>query len=218
MSGGSDLRADLAGLEFLSPDSGGADFSGGGGSILARVALKHGAGEVRVSATARDATLRTRKRTFKGTAKVDVHVPMVDFPRGEASLAGTKVVFSDVAVKGAPDRPWSATFSAPKARLLLIDGSLDAGLVGSLLDARPIVALMPSGLPKWIATVLDLENLDVAGRVAAGPSRLALTSLQLSAGDFSLAGNYRSSPGRAHGKFRATKGGFSIDFTVPSGG
>ena len=218
LSGGSDLRADLAGLEFLSPDSGGADVSGGRGWILARVALKHGAGGIRVSATARDATLRTPRRTFKGTARLDLLVPRVDFPRGEASLAGTKVVFSDVAVEGAPGRPWSATFSAPKARLRLGDGSLDAGLAGSLLDARPIVALMPSGLPRWIAKVLDLENLVVSGHVAAGPSRLALTSLELSAGDFSLAGDYRSSPGREHGKFRATKGGFSIDFTVPSGG
>ena len=218
LSGGSDLRADLAGLEFLSPDSGGPDLSGGGGTILARVELKDGAGGVRVSATARDATLRTRKRTFKGTAMVELLVPTVDFPRGEASLAGTKVVLSDVAVTGAPDRPWSATFRAPKARLRIGDGSLDAGLVGSLLDARPIVALMPPGLPRWIAKVLDLENLEVAGHLAAGPSRLALTSLQLSAGDFSLAGDYRAGPGPAHGEFRATKGGYSIDFTVPGGG
>lgn len=217
LSGGSDLRADLAGLEFLSPDSGGADMSGGVGSILAQVELKHGAGGVRVSATARDATLRTRKRTFKGTVKLDLLAPMVDFPRGEASLAGTKVVLSDVAVKGAPGRPWSATFLAPKARLRLGDGSLDGGLAGSLLDARPIVALMPPGLPRWIAKVLDLENLEVSGHVAAGPSRFALTSLRLFAGDFSLAGDYRSSSGEAHGAFRATKGGFSIDFTVPSG-
>jgi len=217
LSGGSDLRADLAGLEFLSPDSGGPVLSGGGGSLLARVGLKNGAGDVRVSATARDATVHAGKRTFRGTAKLDLLVPMVDFPRGNASLAGTKVVLSGVAVEGAPGRPWSATFSAPKARLRFAEGSLDAGLVGSLLDARPVVALMPAGLPRWIAKVLDLENLEVAGHVAAGPSRLALTSLQLVAGDFSLAGDYRSSPGKALGKFRATKGGYSIDFTVPGG-
>jgi hypothetical protein len=74
-----------------------------------------------------------------------------------------------------------------------------------------------AGLAKWVAILLDLEDLHVTGRLAAGPSRLALTSLRLLAGDFSLEGDYRSSPGRRHGDFRATKGPLSIRFTIPSG-
>jgi hypothetical protein len=57
----------------------------------------------------------------------------------------------------------------------------------------------------------------VTGRLAAGPSRLALTSLRLSAGNFSLEGDYRSSSGRQHGEFRAKKGPLSIRFTIPAG-
>lgn len=217
MSGGSELRGDLASLAFLSPDAGGSVLSGGVGAIRERVALKEGMGKVRVEVTARDVTVRKAERIFRGSARVEIHATDVDFRRGEASLAGTQVVLLDVAVGDVPSRPWAATFSAPAARLFFADGSFDAQLVGTLRDARPVVALMPSGLAKWVAILLDLEDLHVTGRLAAGPSRLALTSLRLSAGNFSLEGDYRSSPGRRHGDFSAKKGMLSIRFTIPGG-
>jgi hypothetical protein len=217
MSGGSHLRGDLAGLAFLSPDAGGLRLSGGTGSIRERVGLKDGAGKVWLGAAAHHVTVRAGDRTFRGSGRVDVQATDVDFRRGEASLAGTEVILSDVAVGGAPARPWAATFTASPARLLFADGSLDARLVGILRDARPVVALMPSGLPKWIAGLLDLEDLHVAGHLAVGPSRLALTSLRLSAGNFLLEGDYQSTRGREHGDFRAKKGPLSIRFTIPGG-
>jgi len=217
MSGGSELRGDLAGLAFLSPDAGSPVLSGGVGAIRERVALKEGMGKVRVEITAHDVTVREGERSFRGSARVEIHATDVDFRRGEASLAGTQVVLSNVAVGRAPSRPWAATFSAPAARLFFADGSLDARLVGTLQDARPLVALMPSGLEKWVAILLDLEDLHVTGRLAAGPSRLALTSLRLSAGNFSLEGDYRSNSGQRHGEFRAKKGSLSIRFTIPGG-
>jgi len=219
MTGGSELRGDLASVAFLSPGAGGPRLSGGAGSIRERIGLKSGVGKVRLWVTARDVVVRSGKRTFKGTARVDVHATDVDFRKASASLAGTNVALSNVAVEGAAARPWAATFSAPTAKLLFEDGSLDARLVGSLLDARPIVALMPSGLAKWVAKLLHLENLRVTGRLSAGPSRLALTSLRLSAGNFSLEGDYRSSPGHQQGSFRAKKGILpAIRFKIPSGG
>jgi hypothetical protein len=218
LSGGSALQADLDSLAFLSPDAGGPRLSGGAGSIRERIRLKDGVGSVHLSVTARDATVRTGEREFRGSAEIEIDAPKVDFHQGEASLAGTKVVLSDVAVEGDPARPWAATFSAPAARLFFADGSLDTELAGELRDARPIVALLPPGLGKWAAGVLNLKDLSLTGRLAAGPSRLALTSLRVSAGNFSLEGDYRSSPGRRHGDFRAKKGKLSIRFTVPSGG
>lgn len=217
LSGGSDLRGDLAGLSFLSPDSGGPHLSGGSGSLLARVRLERGAGSARLSVTAHDLTVREGIRVFTGKARLELHAPKVDFRRAEASLAGTNVVLSDVAVEGVPGRPWAATFSAPAARLFLEDGSFDAMLEGSLLDARPLVAQMPHGLGRWAANLLHLENLRATGRLAAGPGRLALTSLRVSAGNFSLEGDYHSGPGPSQGQFRATKGQVSIRFTVPGG-
>jgi hypothetical protein len=217
MSGGSELRGDLAGLAFLSPDTGGPRFSGGAGSIHERLGLKNGVGKLRLGVTARDVTVREGERTFRGSARVDINAIDVDFRRGEASLAGTEVVLSNVAVGSAPARPWAATFSASAARLFFADGSFDSQLVGTLLDARPIVALLPAGLPKWIAGLLHLEDLHVTGRLAAGPSRFKLTSLRLSAGNFSLEGDLQSSHGRRHGDFLAKKGALSIRFAIPSG-
>ncbi len=217
LSGGSTLAADLDSLACLSPDSGGPRLSGGAGSIRERIRLKDGVGSVHLSVTARDVKILEGKREFRGSARIDVDAPKVDFHEGEASLAGTKVVLFDVAVEGDPARPWAATFSTPAARLFLADGSLDTELVGRLRDARPIVALLPPGLGKWVATLLHLEDLQFTGRLAAGPSRLALTSLRLSAGNFSLEGDYRSSPGRKHGDFLVKKGKLSVRFKVPGG-
>ena len=217
MSGGSELHGELAGLSFLSADESGLRFSGGAGTVREQVALKDGVGTVRLAVMAREVTVHEGKRKFRGSAQVDIHAKNVDFRRGEASLAGTKVVLTDVAVGDAPSRPWAATFSTPAARLFFADGSIDAELVGTLRDARPVVALLSSGLAKWVATLLNLQDLSVTGRIAAGPARLALTSLRLSAGDFSLEGDYRASPGRRHGEFRARKGSLSIRFTIPGG-
>lgn len=218
VSGGSELRADLAGLAFFSSDADGPRISGGVGSIRERVDLRSGAGAVSLAVTAKDATVRVAQRTYHGSVEVDLRATEVDFRRGEASFTGTSVALSDVAVEGAPARPWAATFSAPTARLLFADGALDARLVGSLSDARPIVALMPSGLAKWVVGLLHLEDLHVTGSLAAAPSRFDLTSVKLTAGTFSVQGDYRSRPGSRLGKFRAKKGLLSYRFTIPSGG
>ena len=187
LSGGSALQADLESLAFLSPDSGGPRLSGGAGSIRERIRLKDGVGNVHVSVTARDVTVRTGKREFRGSAEIDIDAPKVDFHQGEASLAGTKVVLSNVAVEGDPAHPWAATFSAPAARLFFADGSLDTELAGELRDARPIVALLPPGLGKWAANLLHLENLQSDGAtrrraVAARPDVAARLGGQLLAG------------------------------------
>jgi hypothetical protein len=218
LSGGSTLEADLGSLAFLSSDSGDLRLSGGAGSIRERIRMQDGVGSVQVSVTAQDAGVRTGKREFRGSAQVEIDAPKVDFLQGEASLAGTKVVLSNVAIEGDPDHPWAATISTPAARLFFLDGSFDTQLAGDLRDARPIAALLSPGLGKWAVNLLHLENLHLTARLAAGPSRLALTSLRLSAGTFSLEGDYRSSPGRERGDFHAKKGKLSLRFTIPSGG
>ncbi len=218
LSGGSNLEADLGSLALLSSDSGDPRLSGGAGSIRERIRMRDGVGSVQVSVTARDLAVRTGKRQFRGSAQVDIEAPRVDFLQGEASLAGTKVVLSNVSVEGDPSHPWAATISTPAARLFFLDGSFDTQLAGDLLDARPIAALLSPGLGKWAVNLLHLENLHLTARLAAGPSRLALTSVRLSAGTFSLEGDYRTSPGRERGDFHAKKGILSLRFTIPSGG
>lgn len=213
MSGGSNLRADLASLAVLLPGS-----SLDAGTISNRIDLKDGVGSVRVEAEARGVRLERGGRAFRGSAHIDIQVPRIDFRRGEASLAGTKVVLSDVTVQGRGAPGWGATFLTPAARLGLADGSFDGSVVGSLRDARPIVALMPSALPRLIAETLQLKDLEVSGQLAGGPSRWAVTSLRVSAGNFLLVGSYRSRAGRGHGDFRARKGPFEVRFSVPGGG
>jgi hypothetical protein len=163
-------------------------------------------------------TLHEGGSTLRGAARVDIHATDVDFPKGRASLAGTTVVLSGMTVDGAPARPWAASISAPVARLVFADGSLDAGLTGTLSDPAPVIALLPSGLAKWVVGLLHLKALHVKGHLEAGPSRVVLTSLRLSAGNFSVDGHYRSSHGKRHGEFRAKKGLLSVRFKVPSGG
>jgi hypothetical protein len=215
LSGGAALEGGFGGPAFLDAEEGGPRFSGGEGTVRLRVALKDGAGKAEASLTARNAKVRTKARGIRGTVVVDLLASGIDFRKGEASLAGTRVALSDVSVdgRGRVDA-WAAVFQARTARLDFERGSVDARLEGRIRDARPIVALMPRGLPRWAAGILRLENLDARGRVTATPSRLSVEALRVTSGSFSLDGQYVRANGIGRGSLHVKKGLFSFRFAL----
>ena len=215
MSGGASLSGSFGGPAFLGAEVGGARFSGGEGAIRVQVDLKDGSGTAVVRLTSRDVKARTATKTIRGTVVADVRVSGVDFKKGEASLAGTSVVLSDVAVadSGKIDA-WAATFHARTGRFNLDDGSVDARMEGRIRDARPIVALMPPGLAKWAAGLLHLEDLEARCHITAAPSRFAIEALTVSSGNFSLDGYYRETGAVGRGRLHVKKGIFSVRFPI----
>jgi hypothetical protein len=218
MSGGAALHGHLAGLDFLSPDSGGPRLTGGSGPVRVSIALRDGVGGLRVAASARRVRAHLGERRLVGTARAEIRIPHLDFLRGEALFSGTNVRLLDVAVdRSAPPAPWSGSLGVSQGHLTLSDGSMTMRLAGRFSDARPIVALLPSGPPKWVAGLLDLEDLVVSGGLDVAPGLVAVRSARAEAGSFSLKANWRSEAGRESGALLVEKGALSVGIGLQDG-
>src|ERR1035437_7072307 len=196
------LRGTLQGLDFLSADGEGLRVAGGIGSARIGLVLDGGRGRARVDADARRLVAHVGKRVLRGSLRAAVRARAIDFHAGTVSFAGTNVALSDFSLDGAAGEAWDGTFTTPGARLHLTDGSLDARVVARLRDGRPLVALLPPGLPKWLAGLLDLRGLGAEGRVVATQGRLSIgVGLQGSGTAFHILGasKWFEKEGRAGG-------------------
>jgi hypothetical protein len=218
MSGMAVLRGTLQGLDFLSADGEGLRISGGIGSARIGLVLDGGRGRARVDADARRFSARAGTRIFRGSARAAVRARAIDFHEGTVSFAGTKVALSDFSLDGAAGEAWDGTFTTPGARLHLADGSLDARVVANLRDGRPLLALLPPGLPKWLAGFLDLRDFGAEGRVVQSPGRLTISKASMEAGTFFLAGDYRETRRRRWGALLIRKGRLSVGVGLRSSG
>lgn len=218
MSGMAVLHGKLHGLDFLSADGEGLRVAGGVGSARIGVVLEGGRGRARVDLDARRFVARAGKRTFRGSARAAVRGRAIDFHEGTVSLSGTSIALSDFSLDGAAGDAWAGTLTAPGARLQLTDGSVDARVVARLRDGRPLLALLPSGPPKWIAGFLDLRDFVAEGRVVRTPGRLTISRAHLEAGSFSLAGDYRETRRCSRGALLIRKGRVSVGVGLRSSG
>ena len=210
MSGMAVLHGTLQGLDFLSTEGDGLRVAGGVGSARIGVVLDGGRGRARVEADARRFVAQAGKRVFRGSARAVVKAREIDFHEGIVSFSGTTLALSDLSLDGAAGDAWDGTFTAPGARLHLVDGSVDARVVARLRDGRPLVALLPPGPPKWLAGLLDLRDFGAEGRVVHTPGRLTISKASLEAGTFFLAGDYRETRRRSWGALLIRKGPLSV--------
>src|SRR5450759_914416 len=218
VSGMAVLHGTLQGLDFLSADGEGLRFAGGIGSARIGVVLDGGRGRARVDADARRLVAHAGKRLFRGSARAAVRARAIDFHEGTVSLSGTSLALSDFSLDGAAGDAWAGTFTTPGARLHLTDGSLDARVVARLRDGRPLVALLPPGLPKWLAGLLDLRDFGAEGHVMRAPGRLTISKASMEAGTFFLAGDYRETRRRSWGALLIRKGRLSVGVGLGSSG
>ena len=219
MSGGASLRGTLDGLAFLAPTGGGPRLAhGGAGTVRARVALRDGRGSARLDADAAAVVVRLGERTVRGAVRANLFARRIDFPGGSAVFDGTRVRLQGVSLEGAAGAPWSGALEARQARLGLADGSLDAHLSARLGDGRPLVALVPSGPPKWIAGLLDLRDFEASGRLRSAPGILALSPARAEAGTFSIDADWREARGRGWGALLVRKGALSLGLGLGENG
>ncbi|HEX2758306.1 MAG TPA: hypothetical protein VHP60_07385, partial [Thermoanaerobaculia bacterium] len=158
------------------------------------------------------------KRTLRGAVRANVFARRIDFPDGSVALDGTRVRLQGVSLEGAAGAPWSGALEARQARLGLADGSLDAHLSARLGDGRPLVALVPSGPPKWIAGLLDLRDFEASGRLRSAPGLLALSPAHAEAGTFSIDADWREARGRRWGALLVRKGALSLGIGLGENG
>lgn len=211
MSGAASLRGTLDGLAFLAPAGGGPRVApGGAGTVRARVTLREGRGSARLDAEAAAVVTRLGKRTARGAVRANVFARRIDFPGGNVAFDGTRFRLQNVSLEGAAGAPWGGAVETRQAHLRLTDGSFDAHLSARLGDGRPLVALVPSGPPKWIAGLLDLRDFEATGRLRSRPELLALSPARAEAGTFSIDADWRQARGRRWGALLVRKGALSL--------
>ncbi len=219
MSGAASLHGTLDGLAFLAPAGGGPRLaSGGAGTVRARVALRDGSGSARLDAEASAVVVRFGKQTLRGAFRADLFARRIDFPGGSVAFDGTRVRLKGVSLEGAAGAPWGGALETRQARLKLTDGSLDARLSARLGDGRPLVALVPSGPPKWVAGLIDLRDFEASGRLRAAPGSLALSPAHAEAGTFSIDADWREVRGRGWGALLIRKGALSLGLGLGENG
>lgn len=219
VSGTASLGGTLDSLPFLSPSGGAPRVAPGGeGTVRVRVGLRTGRGSGRIDAEAGGLAARIGGKAVRGAARVSVVASRIDFPGGGIDFDGTRARLHDASLEGAPGAPWGARVEARRARLGLAGGTLDAELFAHLADGRPLVVLVPSGAPKWIAGLLDLRDLDASGRLRAAPGLLAISPARAEAGTFSLHADWREARGRSWGALLVRKGALSAGLGLAGGG
>lgn len=218
MSGSASLSGTLESLAFLAPLGGGPRIeAGGAGTVRARVALQAGRGSARFDAGAPAVIAKLGAREARGSVRANVYARRIDFPGATIAFDGTKMRLRNVRTGDAAGAPWSADLEARTATLRLPDGSIDASLFAHLGDARPLVALVPGGPPRWIAGLLDLRDFEATGRLRAGPGSLALSPSHAQAGSFSIDADWREKGAGGWGALLVRKGGLSLGLGLGSG-
>jgi len=162
--------------------------------------------------------VRLAERTLRGAVRANVVARRIDFPGGSVAFDGTLVRLREVSPEGAASAPWNGTLEARQARLGLADGSLDTHLSARLGDGRPLVALVPSGPPKWIAGLLDLRDFEASGRLRATRGSLALSPARAEAGSFSIDADWREARSRRWGALLVRKGALSLGLGLRENG
>ena len=218
IAGSAALRARLSGVSFLSSDGKGTRFSGGSGDVRFGVTLAAASGRARLIVSARDVKTQAGTRHVRGSVRAEVHVPRLDFGDLSASFGGSRLMLRDVAVDGATGRAWSAELRTPAARLDLKSGGFAGHVDGRFADARPVVALLPPGLPKWVAGLLDLSDLSVSTNTVVRPGVLEVTAARAAAGTFQLLGDYRHRGRDRRGAFLVRSGSLALGIGVTDTG
>jgi hypothetical protein len=154
--------------------------------------------------------VRVGERTARGAIRASVFARRIDFPGGSVAFDGTRVRLQNVSLEGAAGAPWSGALETRQARLGLADGALDAHLSARLGDGRPLVALVPSGPPRWIAGLLDLRDFEASSWLRASPGSLTLSPARAEAGTFSIDADWRQVSGRRWGALLVRKGALSL--------
>ncbi|MBK9064503.1 MAG: hypothetical protein IPL89_15125 [Acidobacteria bacterium] len=101
-----------------------------------------------------------------------------------------------------------------RVRVSMTNGRGGGRVTATLHDARPLLALLPSGPPAWIAGLLDLHDFEVSAVARIAPGFLAASPVQARAGTFSLDADWRTARGHEWGALLLKKGILSLGLTL----
>ncbi len=179
-------------------------FSGGKGVLSIAGSVEHGVASGRVRLASNGARVRRPGVELSGDLHAELGVPRWDLESSAIDLTGSSLHLSDVAAAGAEDtRGWWGKFNLTPAHIR--DG-LDARVAIECRDARPLLAALGVGLPKWTHALLTLEGLTASADVQIAPARTRVHDLEAAGGKFHILGEYERRSGRERGVFLVETG------------
>lgn len=177
-------RADLPDLSLLQdvlPMPKGVTIEAGRAEVHTHVALDlssyatHGKLEI----ASHDVRVRVGPEVLTGDVSADVRARGGSLP-GSVLLSGTTVALTNIAIVGRPTSGWWASFDLRDAQLDTRHGlRFQATVHSSARDALPIAEplLAISGLPRWVAGLVNTQNLDATADLRADASAFDVRSL-----------------------------------------
>ena len=134
---------------------------------------------------------------------------------GSASLRGSLDAAPFLSPEGAGPR-----FPAGGTVRLKVDVSDASGsglFAAWLRDAKPLVALVHSGPPRWIAGLVGLRDFGLTAQLHGRPGILALSPVHAGSGTLSIDADLREGSGRRWGAILVRKGPLALAFGLAPG-
>jgi hypothetical protein len=211
------LEGRLEGMSFLNHflrRSSEPRLSGGDGTASLEGRIERGAARGTVRVRSNGVEARTAGAVLQGDSVIALRIPSWNLKRGPLDLSGSRVELSDATARESGSRNWWGRFDFPSARL---DRTLQAKVEVQCRDARPLLALLNTGLPQWAAGLLELEGLTASAELAAGPSLLRVRRLDAKGGSFHIEGEYRRKGRDKDGLFLIDAGKVNVGIAVDDG-
>ena len=215
-SGDVRLAGRVPGFEFFDhyTEGGALRLSGGAGRARIEGDVRDGVVSARLRVSAKKLRATIGEAKLSGDADVTVRLARWRVESGTAALDGSQLALSNVASEPDQSQAWWGNFRFPRGRLR---PAFEASVEGESRDARPLISIVGSGLPKWARRALSLEELRVSAGVEASPRHLAVRELDARSRSLHLEGDYRRIGDREDGVFLIDAGKVNVGLTLHGG-
>jgi hypothetical protein len=180
----------------------------GNGTGTIRGTIESGIAKGRVRLAVENGSVHRRDLGLRGDADATLVIRRWNLMSGPLDVSGSTLALKDIRSSGSDDSwRWWGRFEIPSGR---IDERTSAKIEARSKDARPLLALFESELPKWTRGLLELEDFDGSARVGLGPSFASVEDLDVNGGNSRIRGRYRREGPSREGVFLIESGTLAV--------
>jgi len=203
----------LDGLLYLGPR---VHISDGAGRFALSGALDHGIANATVELKGENGQYTRPGLKLVGNAEAVLKISKWQLDGGAPEIGGSSLNLSDVYMAGARGhtRDWWGKFKIVSGQ---VSDSLTAKVALECRDARPLVAFLGEGLPKWAQGPLELEGLTATAEVVLSEPRTTVRNLVASGEKTKIEGEYDRRGESSRGAFYIQGGLLSVGVELNNG-
>jgi len=203
----------LDGLLYLGPK---VHISGGPGQFALSGEIDHGIAKATVALTAKDGKYARPALWLEGSVDALLKISDWNLDGGAPEIGGSSLKLTDVFMAGAKGhaRDWWGKFEIPTGR---VANSLTGKVSMECRDARPLLAFLGEGLPKWAQGALELEGLKATADVVFSEPRTTIRNLEARGEKMTILGEFDRRGERSRGAFFIEGGLLSVGVELVDG-